>query len=164
LPNVIANKRSEVKQMASAKLKMNEKKMLALQYFLSDQFTQKEIAVKLSINETTLSRWVVKENWADLKKSILTTKKEMLSFLYTVMAAIRDDMKSTGDYTDHKKADAFVKYTAAIKNLETETNIGQLMEAGSLFHSFLSAVDPELALLVLNHYDAFIKERLTKRF
>lgn len=148
----------------AVKLSAADKRTLALQYFLTDQFSQKEIAERVGTNETQISRWAKKERWDDLKKSLLTSKRETLAFLYQVLAAIKTEMNTKQDFSDTKKADAVVKYTAAIKNLETETNIGQLMEAGSLFHTFMAVIDPQLALTFLNHYDAFIKERLNKRF
>ena len=62
-----------------------------------------------------------------------------------------------------KNADAYVKFTAAIKNLETETSIASIIEVARMFTNWIQPLDPKFALDVANHFDAFIKERL-KRF
>jgi hypothetical protein len=57
----------------------------------------------------------------------------------------------------------YVKYTASINNLETETSIAQIIQVGRMLIDWLQPLDPQFALQVTNHLDAFIKERL-KRF
>lgn len=148
--------------MSKAELTRNQKKEWAQLLYLTDQYTQKEIAAKVDVAEKTISQWVTKEGWDNLRKSMLVTRNEMLSFLYNVLAGISDQMKESKDYADTKKADAIVKYTAAIKNLETETNTAQKMEVGRMFINYLIPIDPQFALSVTNHLDAFIKAGLKK--
>jgi hypothetical protein len=140
-----------------------KKKEWAQMLYLQNQLTQKQIAEKVGAREATISRWVTKENWEKLRKSLLTTKSELLSFLYDVLSKLKDKINSGDGIGDSKDADKFVKYTAAIKSLETETSVAELMEAGRMFHKWMQAVDPQMALTFLNNYDAFIKDNL-KRF
>lgn len=131
--------------------------------YLQGQFTQKEIAAKVKATEKSICKWVKDGHWENLRKSMLTTKSEILRNLYNILDRICQRMKDDNTEGDAKDADKFVKYTAAINNLETETSVAQLMEAGMKFHKFLQVADPQQALVFLNNYDAFIKEQL-KRF
>lgn len=145
-----------------ADLTSKQKKELAQVLFLQTDSTQKEIALKVGVAEKTLSNWVTKENWNNLKKSLLTTKNEILRNLYDMLDKINKKLKEEDSYGDSKIADMYVKYTASIKNLETETSIAQIIEVARMFTSWLQNIDPQLTLKVLNNFDGFIKERLKK--
>jgi hypothetical protein len=131
--------------------------------FLQGDITQKEIAHKVKVSEKTISQWSAKYNWEDLRKSMLTTKNDILRNLYSILDKINTKLKEENSIGDSKIADMYVKYATAIKNLETETSIGQISEVGRMFVNWLQGIDPAFALSVLNHLDKFIKERL-KRF
>lgn len=141
-------------------LTIAQKKDWAQMLYLANQLTQKEIAVKVGVTEKTMSKWVNENHWEKLRKSLLTTKSEMLAFFYDVLSKLKEKINSEDGIGDSKDADKVVKYTAAIRSLETETSIAELMEAGKLFHKYLQSIDPKLALDMLNHFDSFIKDRL----
>lgn len=128
--------------------------------YLQNQLTQKEIAKKVDVSEKTMSKWANDEHWETMRKSLMTSKSEMLAFLYDVLSKLRQKINEQDGIGDSKTADMVVKYTASIKSLETETSIAELMEAGKLFHKHLQQFDPQLAMTMLNHYDGFIKERI----
>ena len=144
-------------------LSTKQKREWAEMLFMRAELTQKQIAEKVDVSEKTMTTWVKKYNWEDLRKSMLTTKTEILRTLYGVLEKISLKMKEEGAGGDSKQADAFVKYTTAIKNLETETSISEISEVGRMFVDWLRLIDPQFALLVLEHMDNFIKEKL-KRF
>jgi DNA-binding XRE family transcriptional regulator len=147
----------------SKELSITQKKEWAQLLFLQSEITQKEIAAKVKVSEKTISKWSKENNWDVLRKSMLTTKTEILRNLYAILDKINNKLKSEDSIGDTKIADMFVKYTAAIKNLETETSVGQISEVARMFVNWLQGVDPQFALSVLNHFDMFIKEQL-KRF
>lgn len=144
-------------------LSLTQKKEWAQLLFTKDDASQKEIAAKVGVSEKTMSKWVNDNNWDALRKSMLITKTEILRNLYDLIDKISKKLKEDDSIGDSKIADMYVKYTAAINNLETETSITQIIEAGRLFVNWLQTIDPVFALNVVNHLDAFIKERL-KRF
>lgn len=145
----------------SEAIKPQQKKELAKLYYLTGQYTQKDIAVKVGVRESTISNWVTKEKWDLLKKSMLTSKSESLRTLYDVLASLDKKIKASVDAIgDTKLADMYIKYTAAIKNLETETSIAQIVEVGRLYINWLLVVDPAQAQITVNNMDAFIKEKL----
>ena len=141
----------------------NQKKEWAQMLFVKGDLNQKDIAAKVSVSEKTIGNWITKGHWDKLRKSTLTTKTEQLRNLYDLLDKITKKLKDGDSIGDSKIADMYVKYTAAINNLETETNIGQISEVARMFVNWLQGIDPHLALSVVNNFDAFIKERL-KRF
>lgn len=148
--------------MATA-LTNNQKKEWAELLYLKGELKQKDIAVKVGCAEKTLSGWIKDGNWDKLKKSMLTTKTEILRNLYNVLDKINTKLNEEDSFGDTKIADMYVKYTAAINNLETQTSIAQIFEVSRMFCNWLQTIDPKFALQVLEHMDVFIKENL-KRF
>lgn len=130
--------------------------------YMQGQLTQKEIAAKVGASEKAIRDWKERYLWEQLRKSLLTSKAQLLGFFYTVLDKIKTKIEAEEGFGDTKLADMVVKYTAAIKNLETETSIAQLMDAGMKAHKHFQISDPEFALRFLNEYDAFIKEQLKK--
>ena len=147
----------------SKELTMVQKKEWAQMLYLANQLLQKEIAAKVGTTEKTISAWAIKGNWEKLRKSLLTSKSELLTFCYDVLSKLKEKILSEDGIGDTKDADKFIKYTASIKSLETETSIAELMEAGKLFHKFLQRVsesDIAYPLKVVNDFDAFIREKM----
>lgn len=141
-------------------LTLNQKKEWAQSLFIANELTQKEIAHKVAVSENTISKWVNEGNWNKLKRSLLNTKSEILRKLYIFLEKLSEKFEDESSIGDTKLADSYVKYTAAINNLETETNIGQISEVGRMFINHLKDIDPELTLRVLNEFDGFIKKKL----
>lgn len=144
----------------ASELKPSQKKSWAYLLYEQGNMSQKEIALKVGVSENTITKWKDENNWEAMRKSTLTSKSEILKGFYDTLDKIRKKLKDDDDFGDTKLADMAVKYTAAIRNLETEASIGDLMEAGRLFINFLLSKDAVLAQRVLNEYDVFIKDRL----
>jgi DNA-binding Xre family transcriptional regulator len=147
----------------SKELSTSQKKEWAEMLFLQGDISQKEIAAKVGVSENTITKWKDAGKWDALRKSMLTTKTEILRNLYNILDKINGKLKEEDSIGDTKIADMYVKYTAAIKNLETETSVGQISEVARMFVNWLQTFDPKFGLLVLNHFDKFMKEQL-KRF
>ncbi|MBN8668763.1 MAG: hypothetical protein J0M30_14795 [Chitinophagales bacterium] len=143
-------------------LTATQKKDWAKTLYLQGELSQKDIAGKVKVHETTLSGWINKEKWNQLRRSLLTRRSDILNNLYIVLEKINEKLNETDGIGDTKMADMFVKYTSAIKNLEMETSLAQHMDSGTAFHKWLNAIDPPLALTFLNHWDGFIKDQLKK--
>ncbi|MGQ0740210.1 MAG: terminase gpP N-terminus-related DNA-binding protein [Bacteroidota bacterium] len=139
-----------------------QKREWAEMLYMQNQLSQKEISEKVGVNEKTITAWKEKYCWEQLRKSLLTTKHEILRFLYNVLDKLKTKIEGEDGIGDTKQADMVVKYTAAIKGLETETSTAQLMEAGMKAHKYFQSIDPAFALQFLNNYDSFIKDSLKR--
>ncbi|MBA3830150.1 MAG: hypothetical protein H0X33_14520 [Taibaiella sp.] len=156
-------KKPASKPAKSGALTTAQKKELAEILFMQNDLQQKEIAEKVGVSQQTMTAWVAANDraWDKKRQSMLTSKNIILRRLYKILDNESVKMDDAGG--EAKDADKIVKLTAAIRNLETDTGIGELMEAGKQFINFLRNADPTLSLHVTNQYDTFIKERL-KRF
>lgn len=143
-------------------LNNQQKKEWAKLLFIQGDLLQKEIAAKVDVAEKTISNWATKDKWELLRKSMLTTKTEILRNLYNLLDKISTKLKEEDSIGDSKIADMYVKYTAAINNLETETSISQIGEVARIYVNWLMNIDPAFALKSLDHFDAFIKEHLKR--
>jgi DNA-binding XRE family transcriptional regulator len=140
-----------------------QKKDWAKLIYLKDNLTQKEIAQKVGVTEKTIGKWIQSEEWYKLKSSITITKEETLRRFYIqineITAAIekRDDGQK---YANSKETDTLVKLTAAIKNLETETSISEVIEVSKNFLNWLRKHDLTKAQELSEYFDAYIKTLL----
>lgn len=146
-------------------LTIDEKRRYAETLYLRGDLDQKEIAQIVQVSEKTMSNWVNDEKmgWKAKRKSYRVTKEAQIARLYNIIDKITQKIDGDEGLGDTKEADKLIKYTAALKNLETESSLAEIMEVAMLFTKFLQPIDPALALQVSNHFDLFIKDRL-KRF
>src|ERR1035437_2095051 len=54
--------------------------------YLREDISQKDIALKVGVNEKTIKRWIDEGHWDALKTTLLTTKEYELKNLYDVLA------------------------------------------------------------------------------
>ena len=138
-----------------------QKKEWAQLLFTRFDLSIKEIALKTGAGEEELRLWIQEGNWEGIRRSLLTSKEVQLNILYDILESITTRIKESGaDNT--KDADLVIKYTTAIKNLETESSVTQIIEVAKKFINWLQTIDIELAKTVTLRFDAFIKEELRK--
>jgi transcriptional regulator with XRE-family HTH domain len=159
-----------------AGLNRHQQKDLAKHLFLTEKnITRKEIAGRVGSTEQTIGKWANEGKWEELRKSTLTSKEELMAWMYDQIAGIREAIdknevitviagkivtKPEKRYATAKEADAINKLAAAIKKLETEAGIAQKVEVGKQFLVWLRSANPDLAMQFLPLYDAFIKDSM----
>lgn len=151
--------------MAESKLSMDEKKSYAKLLFTREQLEQKEIARKVKVSERTISNWVNDNGWKDLRRRLLITKEQELSNLYEQLENLNIDIRKTEKkYADTKQADILIKLTAAIRNLETDLGIAELVESGMKFIKFIQQVGtPEQLKEFADLWNSFIQSSIKKQ-
>lgn len=120
-----------------------DKQYLAKILFTREKLEQKVIAKKVGVSEKTISKWVNEFNWRNLRNRLIVGKEEILTGLYEEMEEMQDYLREQEKgkrFSDSKMADAKLKITAAIRNLETELAIADLVESGIRFVKFLQQV------------------------
>lgn len=145
-----------------AELTREQKKDFAKQLYLNDSsITQTEIAERVGVSKVTICKWVKEGKWEDLQVSLLVEKDVQLARLYKQLKMWNDMVEKRPDgekFLVSKEADAVVKITAAIKNLETETNIAEKMSTGKEFLSFVRKTSGfEFSKEVAKIFNAYIK-------
>lgn len=142
-------------------LRKAQEKEYAKSLYIGGGLTQKEIAERVSVTEKTLAKWIKEGKWENLKKSLLTTKQNQLSFLYDQLDFLNTDIsKRDFKVAVGKEADTIIKITAAINRLETETSIGDTVEVARNFIEFVRPQDLELAKTITNFFDVFITAKM----
>ncbi|MDA6068004.1 DUF1804 family protein [Flavobacterium sp. AC] len=142
-------------------LRKAQEKEYAKSLYIGGGLTQKEIAERVSVTEKTLAKWIKEGKWENLKKSLLTTKQNQLSFLYDQLDFLNTDIsKRDFKVAVGKEADTIIKITAAINRLETETSIGDTVEVARNFIEFVRQQDLELAKIITNLFDVFITAKM----
>lgn len=147
-----------------ANLSLEQKKDYARQLYLNDSsITQVEIAEKVGVSKVTLCKWVKDGKWQELQMSLLVGKEEQLARLYKQLRLLNDaiENKENQKFATSKEADAILKLTVAIKNLETEINIAEKMATGKEFLSFVrKTAGFDTSKEVAKLFDSFIKSCL----
>lgn len=140
---------------------IKNKKEKAKSLFLTGQYSQKEIASITSISEKTISKWKETDEWESFKTSLLTTRENELRRLYKMLKVLNDDIDLIAEMKipiNSKQADAVLKLTSAIKNLELETSIADKVEVGIAFINTVRAEDVELSKKIAAWFDVFLKQ------
>jgi len=144
--------------------KQIEKRQKAKALYLTGQYNQKEIAELVGVAEKTISTWANDENegkWDELKTSLLTTRSNELRRLYKMLQILNDDIDRKADRQipiNSKEADAVLKLTTAIKNLEIETSISEKVDVGSDFINLVRKEDTELAKVITKWFDIYLNQ------
>lgn len=142
-------------------LRKAQEKEYAKSLYIGGGLTQKEIAERVSVTEKTLAKWIKEGKWENLKKSLLTTKQNQLSFLYDQLDFLNTDIsKRDFKVAVGKEADTIIKLTASINRLETETSIGDTVEVARNFIEFVRQQDLDLAKTITNLFDVFITAKM----
>jgi len=142
-----------------------EKKDWAELLFIKTQLSQKEIAERVGTTEKTLSNWVNDNNWKTLRTSIFITREEQLRRLYDQLNELNNaisEREKGKRFADSKEADSITKLSAAIRNLENDTSIADIIDVFIEFMNFIQQSDFKKAKEIIELQDAFIRHKLSK--
>ena len=144
------------------KEKSQARELAKLLYLDTNQsLTIREIAERARVRPNTVSLWIKKYRWDKLRKSLLTTRKKIISDLYDQLEALNNKIKSRENKTpDPKEANTIAVLTSSIRKLETETSAGQVFEVMTEFLDFVKADFPEFHREAIRHADRFVMHKL----
>jgi transposase-like protein len=147
----------------TTKLTRENKKAWALSEYLHSNLTQKEIAEKVSVSEQTLSKWVNEGKWNTLKAGVTMTRESELVRMYNQLTELNNDINTREPgkrYASSKEADVITKLASAIRSLETEASVGDIISVSKRFLTWLRAFDLKSAQTITPLFDSFIKDSL----
>lgn len=145
-----------------AELTRQQQKDYAKQLYLNEAgITQAEVADRVGVSKNTICKWAAEGRWEELKTSLLSGKEVQLARLYKQLAQWNDNVERREDgqqFLLSKEADAVVKITAAIKNLETETNTAEKMATGREFLAFVrKTTDIDTSKYIARLFNDYLK-------
>jgi transcriptional regulator with XRE-family HTH domain len=147
--------------MANSKV-IQAKKDYAKLLFVKEDFTQKEIAIKVGVSEKSLSLWVKDGNWAKLKKSLIRSREDMLHWLYDKLEVIKNEIDNSESGTlTNGDADKLSKISKIINELVTkDIGLTEIYSVAKLLVTFTRQNAPEKVSDTIDLFDGLIKEHL----
>lgn len=148
-----------------AGLTLQQKREWAQLLYTRENKLQKEIAEIVGVSAQTINSWVNKYNWDKLKQSMLITREEQLRRLYMQLDELNTFImnRELGQrFANSKEADSISKLAVAIRTLESEANIADIVEVFKRFLNWLRSFSPEKAREIAPVTDDFIREMLKR--
>ncbi len=108
--------------------------------------------------------WIGKGNWEQLKASITITREEQLKNLYRQLAELNNAImgKPEGErFPNAAEADTISKLSNAIKKLETEVGLADIISVFSDLLKWVRTYDSTQAKEITPLLDAFVKSKLS---
>lgn len=146
-----------------AEMKAEQKKQLAHDLYLMGSYTYEEIALKVGTTRQTVSRWANNGKWEELKAGITVTREQILKNMYRQINEINENIlkREPGErHPNVKEADIMSKLSAAIKKMEIDVGITDIISVGMRFGNWMRVVDIDKAKELVNYWDAFLREQL----
>jgi uncharacterized protein YjcR len=162
---VVANRACKTAILLKAKymaLTNKEKREYAWLLYKEDTLTQKAIAEKVGTSEKTITDWKKEDGWETKRRSLYNTREDILVDMYSIFENTKNEIKDKGGIANSKDADAILKLSQSIKNLETETSVAQIYEVSKGLIQHVQKIDFEKAKEIIDYVDSFLKEKLRR--
>ena len=145
-----------------ANLTIKQKREWAQLLYTKEHISQKEIAERVGVSQQTMSRWVTKFKWDELKVSITITREEQLKNLYRQLSEMNKAIseREGNKYPTAAEADTITKLANAIDKLETETGLNEILSTFKEFLNWLRKFNLEEAQRLVPLFDDFVKTKL----
>lgn len=140
-----------------------QKKEWAKTLYLRENLTQQEIADRVGVSRVTVSNWVRSGKWEEQKAGLTLTRQEQVANLYRQVAEINRSISARAEgerFPNSKEADILGKLSAAIRNMEQEMAIADIISALTGFIEWLRPLDLDKAKELTRLVDAYIKDKL----
>lgn len=147
-----------------ANLSTQQKKDYARTLYLKDNLTQQEIAEKVGVSRQTIIRWIVAEKWEEMKVGITLGREQQIANLHRQVMELNNLILSRPEgerFATPAEADTLGKLASAIKKMETEVGIADLVNVGMRFVEWIRPIDLDKAKEVTLLWDKFIKDSLS---
>ena len=138
------------------------KKDIAKDLYLKGGCTQEEIAAKVGTTRQTVSRWAREGKWEELRASFTISTENILAGMIRQVSEIQNqaNARKEGERSfTSKEADTVVKITSAIKKLQNDAGITDIVNVGIKFTNWLRGIDIEKAKEYNELWDLFIKDQ-----
>jgi len=132
----------------ATKKELNAKKELARLYYMQGE-TQKSIALKTGVSETTISKWAIEGKWQIKRASINIARPELVNKTLLLINSILENAIDAEDplVGIGKITDQISKLATTIEKLDKKTNLVTVMEVCSSFEKWL---------VVRSHHDKHV--------
>lgn len=152
--------------MAKQKTSLSDKRLIAHELYMRTEMTQKEIALQAGVGSDTISDWVRKGNWKELKAANSVTRAQVINNTLMQIKELQDEINGREKkYPTPKESDTMIKMSNLIRDLDKSLSLPDYISVCTEFIRYLSEVKPTLAKDVADSVNEFvqIKARQTTR-
>ena len=140
-----------------------QKREWAKTLYLKENLPQQEIADRVGVSRVSVSNWMRSDKWEEQRTALTLTREEQVRSLYRQVAEINRaiELRDEGQrFASPSEADVIGKLSKAIKQMETEVGIADVISVITKFINFLRPIDIDKAKETTQLADAFIKSLL----
>lgn len=148
--------------MSMAKTDKIDKRSIARTLFLEGHYTQEEIASKVGVSRQTVIRWAREDAWQELKASMSITPAQLIAGWQQQISEINRTIATREEgqrYATPAEADALLKLATAIKKLQDDLGISEVISVCMRFLGWLRPLDAQQAKAFNDLMDVFIKDQ-----
>lgn len=139
------------------------KRDIAKSLYINGSYTQEEIAQKVGVTRQTVARWITADSWDDQKAALTITPAQILAGLNRQIVEINNNINQREEgqrFATVAEADTLAKLASAIKKIESDVGIADIVDVGIRFTNWLRPLDLDKAKEFSNLLDAFLKDQL----
>lgn len=121
-----------------------DRKGIAKSLYINGTYTQEEIADKVGTTRQTVSRWIKDGAWEELKASVTITPAQILSGLNRQIVEINNNINGREEgkrFATVAEADTLAKLASAIKKIEQDVGIADIVDVAIRFTNWLRPLD-----------------------
>lgn len=140
-----------------------DKKDIAKSLYVNGNYTHEEIAQKVETTRQTVSRWIREGHWDELKASYTITPAQILAGLNRQIIEINNNINAREEgkrFASVAEADTLSKLAAAVKKIESDIGISDIVNVGIKFTNWLRPLDLDMAKKFNDLLDAFLKDQM----
>lgn len=140
-----------------------QKRDLARVLFCKENLTMQEVAEKMGVSRQTVSKWAKEDKWEEQKVGVTLTKEEQIKNLYRQVAELNKAILERDEgsrFATIAEADTISKLSAAIKKIEGESGIADVISVGIKFIEWVRKADVSRAREFAEWWDLFVKDQL----
>ena len=140
---------------------LKEKREWAKLLFIAQNLSQIEISEKVGVSKTTICKWAKEDKWDEQKSSLTITREQQLQRLYMQIAEINRVIADRDQkYPTPAESDTINKLATAIRKMERESSLADVISVSQKFLNWVRTVDFEKAKELSALFDMFIKDIL----
>ncbi|MBQ7413828.1 MAG: DUF1804 family protein [Prevotella sp.] len=146
-----------------AELTNTQKKDWARTLYLKENLTQQEIADRVGVSRKTVNRWIGDGKWEEHKAGLTITREQQIANLYRQVAAVNRAIEERPEgerFATPGEADVLSKLSSAIRKMEKEAGVSEIISVLMGFIDYIRPVDLEKAKEIGKLADSYIKSKL----
>lgn len=159
----MACKKTEEGRPKKSSARTQKKKELAQILYVQEKKTYEEIAELVGVTSSAICQWAKKEKWNELRSGVSIAKEQQIMNLYHQINLINEDVMNREEgerKVTVKEAKIIADLADAVKKLESEIGIAEIVSCGMKFCDFMRSMDVEKAKEVNGYWDSFLRSML----